>query len=90
MWTGALSALPSSVPAHPEGVRFTAGQADEVIAAIGDALADAGPGGPGDLAARPEPADAAAAPLTATHLSWRCPNSVARADYELSVPSGHR
>src|SRR5215467_8290114 len=22
MWTGALSALPSSVPAHPEGVRF--------------------------------------------------------------------
>jgi hypothetical protein len=41
MWTGALSALPSSVPAHPEGVRFTAGQADEVIAAIGDALADA-------------------------------------------------
>src|SRR5262252_1270593 len=41
MWTGALSALPSSVPTHPEGVRFTAGQADEVIAAIGGALADA-------------------------------------------------
>ncbi len=40
MWTGALSALPSSVPAHPEGVRFTAEQADEVIAAIGDALTD--------------------------------------------------
>ena len=40
IWTGALSALPSSVPAHPEGVRFTPGQADEVIAAIGDALAD--------------------------------------------------
>jgi hypothetical protein len=40
MWTGALSALPSSVPRHPEGVRFTCGQADEVIAAIGDALAD--------------------------------------------------
>ncbi len=40
MWTGALSALPSSVPAHPEGVRFTPAQADEVIAAIGDALAD--------------------------------------------------
>ncbi len=39
MWTGALSALPSSVPQHPEGVRFTAGQAAEVIAAIGDALA---------------------------------------------------
>ena len=40
MWAGALSALPSSVPRHPEGVRFTPGQADEVIAAIGDALAD--------------------------------------------------
>jgi hypothetical protein len=41
MWTGALSASPSSVPSHPEGIRFTAQQADEVIAAIGDALADA-------------------------------------------------
>jgi len=41
MWTGALSALPSSVPTHPEGVRFPPGQADEVIAAIGAALADA-------------------------------------------------
>jgi hypothetical protein len=41
MWTGALSALPSSVPAHPQGVRFTPGQAEEVIAAIGAALADA-------------------------------------------------
>jgi Winged helix DNA-binding domain len=41
MWTGALSALPSSVPKHPEPVRFTPEQADEVIAAIGDALADA-------------------------------------------------
>ncbi len=40
MWTGALSALPSSVPLHPEPVRFSAEQADEVIAAIGDALAD--------------------------------------------------
>ena len=40
MWTGALSALPSSVPAHPEPVRFTPDQAEEVIAAIGDALAD--------------------------------------------------
>jgi len=39
MWTGALSALPPSAPVHPEGVRFTAGQATEVIAAIGDALA---------------------------------------------------
>ncbi len=42
MWTGALSALPSSVPQHPDGVRFTAGQAAEVIAAIDDALASAG------------------------------------------------
>ena len=40
MWTGALSALPSSVPTHPEPVRFSATQAEEVIAAIGDALAD--------------------------------------------------
>jgi hypothetical protein len=39
MWTGALAALPVSTPQHPEGVRFTAGQAAEVIAAIGDALA---------------------------------------------------
>jgi hypothetical protein len=41
MWTGALSALPSSVPDHPDPVRFTAAQADEVIVAIGDALSDA-------------------------------------------------
>ena len=41
MWTGALSALPRSAPAHPAGVRFTPGQADEVIAAIGDTLAGA-------------------------------------------------
>ncbi|HYY78417.1 MAG TPA: winged helix DNA-binding domain-containing protein [Actinomycetes bacterium] len=41
MWTGALSALPSSVSMHPEPVRFTPEQAEEVIAAIGDALADA-------------------------------------------------
>jgi Winged helix DNA-binding domain len=40
MWTGALSALPSSVPTHPEPVRFTPEQAEEVIAAIGEALAD--------------------------------------------------
>jgi hypothetical protein len=40
MWTGALSALPSSVPAHPEPVRFSSEQAEEVLAAIGDALAD--------------------------------------------------
>ena len=41
-WTGALSALPAPVPSHPEGVRFDPRQAEEVIAAIGDALADAG------------------------------------------------
>ena len=41
MWTGALSALPSPAPTHPEGVRFTPEEADEVIAAIGGALADA-------------------------------------------------
>jgi DNA glycosylase AlkZ-like len=40
MWTGALSALPPSVPSHPEPVRFTPDQADLVIAAIGDALAE--------------------------------------------------
>jgi len=40
MWTAALTALPPSVPMHPEGVRFTPEQADEVIAAIGDALTD--------------------------------------------------
>jgi Winged helix DNA-binding domain len=40
MWTGALSARPPSVPMHPEGVRFTGEQAEEVIAAIGAALAD--------------------------------------------------
>jgi hypothetical protein len=39
MWTGALSALPSSAPTHPEPVRFTPGQAEEIIAAIGEALA---------------------------------------------------
>lgn len=41
MWTGALSALPSPAPTHPEGVRFTPAQAETVIAAIGDALAAA-------------------------------------------------
>lgn len=40
MWTGALSALPSSVPMHPEPVRFSTEEADRVIAAIGDALTD--------------------------------------------------
>jgi hypothetical protein len=42
MWTGALSALPSSVPTHPDPVRFTSEQAEEVIGAIGASLA-AGP-----------------------------------------------
>ena len=41
MWTGALSALPSSVPKHPDQVRFTPEQTDEVIGAMGHALADA-------------------------------------------------
>ncbi len=40
MWTGALAALSSSTPSHPDPVRFTATQADQVIAAIGDALTD--------------------------------------------------
>jgi hypothetical protein len=40
-WTGALSALPSSAPKHPEPVRFTPEQVEEVLAAIGDALAEA-------------------------------------------------
>src|SRR6476646_2274332 len=39
MWTGALSALPSSTPQHPDPVRFTPDQAEAVIAAIGDSLA---------------------------------------------------
>jgi hypothetical protein len=42
MWTGALSALPSGTPNHPDPVRFSAAESDEVIAGIGDALA----GGP--------------------------------------------
>ena len=41
MWTGALSVLPSSAPMFPEPVRFTPEQAEEVIAAIGSALAEA-------------------------------------------------
>lgn len=40
-WTGALSALPGSVPQHPEAVRFAPEQVEEVIAAIGAALAEA-------------------------------------------------
>ena len=38
MWTGALSTLPMSTPRRPDPVRFTPEQADDVIAAIGDAL----------------------------------------------------
>ena len=41
MWTGALSALPASVPQFPEPIRFTPDQAEEVIAGIGAALDDA-------------------------------------------------
>ena len=41
MWTGALSALPPGQSGHPEHVRLTAAQTDEVVAAIGDALAGA-------------------------------------------------
>lgn len=40
MWTGALASLPPSVPNHPDSARFTPTQIDEVVAAIGDALAD--------------------------------------------------
>jgi hypothetical protein len=39
MWTGALSVLPS--PKFADGVRFTADQAEEVLAAIDGALGDA-------------------------------------------------
>jgi winged helix DNA-binding protein len=38
-WCGALSALPA--PVHPPAIRFTAAQTDELVAAIGDVLADA-------------------------------------------------
>ena len=41
MWTGALSALPSSVPGFPEPIRFTPEETEAVIAGIGAALADA-------------------------------------------------
>jgi hypothetical protein len=39
-WTGALAALPSSVPKHPDPVRFTPGQSEEVIGAIDASLAE--------------------------------------------------
>jgi hypothetical protein len=38
-WCGALSALPA--PVHPAAIRFTDAQTDELVAAIGDVLADA-------------------------------------------------
>ena len=41
MWTGALSAVPSSPNAFAKDVRLTPEQADAVIAAIADALAEA-------------------------------------------------
>ena len=41
MWTGALSALPSTAPAFPDPIRFTSDETEAVIAGIGVALADA-------------------------------------------------
>lgn len=41
LWTGALSALPVGRSAHPEGVRMTPEQTEEVLAAIGEALTGA-------------------------------------------------
>src|SRR3954453_15711029 len=43
MWTGALSALPSSTPAHPDPVRFTGEQSEEALAPFADALPDCQP-----------------------------------------------
>jgi hypothetical protein len=40
MWTGALSAIPSSSSSHPENVRLTPGQTDEIVEAIADALGE--------------------------------------------------
>ncbi len=40
MWTGALSGLPSSTPQHPDSLRFTTEQTEEVLAAIDDVLVD--------------------------------------------------
>ncbi|MFI8825945.1 winged helix DNA-binding domain-containing protein [Streptomyces sp. NPDC053431] len=40
MWTGALSAIPGGGDRRPPHVRMTAGQTDEVLAAIADALTD--------------------------------------------------
>jgi hypothetical protein len=41
MWTGALSALPRARSPHPEHLRMTEEQTEQVIAAIADAVADA-------------------------------------------------
>lgn len=41
MWTGALSAIPAGPGQQPAGVRMTAAETEQVLAAIGDALADA-------------------------------------------------
>lgn len=41
LWTGALSAIPSSSSSHPENVRLTPEQTDEIVEAIADALDDA-------------------------------------------------
>ncbi|MGW3363056.1 winged helix DNA-binding domain-containing protein [Streptosporangium canum] len=41
MWTGALSALPSSTSSHTKNARMTPEQTDEVVAAIAVALRDA-------------------------------------------------
>ncbi|TDO47046.1 winged helix DNA-binding protein [Kribbella sp. VKM Ac-2571] len=40
MWTGALSALPAGGQ-QPEPIRMTPGELDQVVAAVGEALADA-------------------------------------------------
>jgi hypothetical protein len=41
MWTGALPAVPRGSSPFPDGVRLTPEQTDEIVAAIGAALADA-------------------------------------------------
>jgi hypothetical protein len=41
MWAAALSAIPTSSSSHPENVRLTPRQTDEIVEAIADALDDA-------------------------------------------------
>ncbi|MCX4819091.1 winged helix DNA-binding domain-containing protein [Streptomyces sp. NBC_01142] len=41
MWTGALSAIPAGPNTMPAGLRLTGEQTDQIVAAVGDALADA-------------------------------------------------